>query len=225
MDFLCACFPKEPHDTAAGGAPHDGIVDQHHPFSLHTLLNGTELDLHLVQPGILAGRNKGSADIFIFDQPDAVGNPGFHRKPQGGVQAGVGNAHHDIRPGRMLPGKEPAGFHPRPVHGYPVDHRIRSCKIDIFKDTELPFLSATVFPAGFHSLRPKHKNFPGLQIPHKFGSQSFQGAAFRCRHIHPVRSLSKAKGTKAIRISGTDQLLCRHQHKGICAVQGVHGRA
>ena len=74
MDFFRSRLSEKFYDAAAGGASHDGIVNQYYPLPPDALLNGAQLDFHLIQPFALAGRNECPADILILYQPDSIGN-------------------------------------------------------------------------------------------------------------------------------------------------------
>ena len=61
-------LPQQAHNLPAGGAPDNGIVNQHHTLAVYRFADGVEFDFYLVQPFPLAGRNKGSADVFVFQE-------------------------------------------------------------------------------------------------------------------------------------------------------------
>ena len=110
MDLLCPGFPQQADDPPAGRTPDDGIVDQHNTLVPDHILNGGQLDLHLVQPVIR--RDERPADVFVLDQPDPVGNAGSAAVPQGCVQPGIRHADHQIRLrrvcfGQAFPGADP----------------------------------------------------------------------------------------------------------------------
>lgn len=84
-----------------GRAADDGIVHHHHPLAANLAFHGAELDLDLIYPVILPGGDEGPADIFVFDQADAVGNPRFPGIAHGGVQTGIRHADDNVRVHRM----------------------------------------------------------------------------------------------------------------------------
>ena len=124
MDLLSPRFPKQADDPAAGSSPDDGVIHQHHPLPRHAVLDSAAFEFHLIQPVILAGRDKGTADILVLDEADTVGNAGRMAVAQRGVQPGVGHPHHHVRLdrvglGQYLPGPQTGG-----VDGHPVNDRV-----------------------------------------------------------------------------------------------------
>ena len=97
VDLLRAGLAQQVDGAAASGAPDDGIIDQHHALALHHGADGVQLDIDLIFPHILRGRNKGAADVFVFDKAHAVGDPGLTGVAHGGVQTGVRHADDDVR--------------------------------------------------------------------------------------------------------------------------------
>ena len=87
VDLPGACLPEQPHNLPAGGAPDNGIVNQNDPLSRNLIPDGAELDLHLIHPLALAGRNKGTTNILVLDKAQAEGNPGFFRITDSGIQS------------------------------------------------------------------------------------------------------------------------------------------
>ena len=69
VDLLRPGFPQQVDGPAAGGAPDDGVVDQHHPLALHHGADGVQLDIDLVFPHGLSGGDEGAADVLVLDEP------------------------------------------------------------------------------------------------------------------------------------------------------------
>ena len=78
MVFLCTGITKQSYDTSHRVAANDRVIHQNYPVALNTFFNSGELDFHTVKSIVLSGRDKGSADILIFDKSDAVRDTGFH---------------------------------------------------------------------------------------------------------------------------------------------------
>ena len=74
VDFFRARLADEVSDALARRAAHDGVVDEHDPFSVDGFGDGVELDAHLVDAVFLPGRDEGAADVLVLDEPDAVGD-------------------------------------------------------------------------------------------------------------------------------------------------------
>lgn len=133
MDFLRPCLPDQVYNLTAGGAPDDGVIDEDNPLALYRLLDGIQLDLHLIHSLPLPRGDEGSTDILVFDKADAVRNPGFLRIAQGGVQAGIRHAHHQVSFHRVPSGQQLTGIFPGSMDADPIDDRVRPGKIDILK--------------------------------------------------------------------------------------------
>ena len=79
VDFLCTGIPQQLDDAGGGGAAHDGVIHQHDPLALDGAGHHVQLDAHAVFALLLAALDKGAADVFIFDEADAVGNAALLR--------------------------------------------------------------------------------------------------------------------------------------------------
>ena len=113
MYFLCPAVIQKFRRFTKLCSADNGIVDQNHPFPFNDTPHRRELDPDLIQPLPLSWRDKGPSDIFIFDQPDPIGDPGRPGISQGGVQSGVRDADDHVCLHRVLGGKESPG--PLPV--------------------------------------------------------------------------------------------------------------
>ena len=92
MDLLGARVPQQLDDAGGGGAADDGVIHQHHPLALDGAGHRVELDADAVLALFLAALDKGAANVFIFDEADAVGDAALLGVAEGGVQAGVRHA-------------------------------------------------------------------------------------------------------------------------------------
>ena len=106
MHFFGARFPDKLHDTGACGAADNRIIHQDHPLPLDFRTDRIKLDADQLLTLLLSRRNKGSADIFVFDESDAVRDAGLPRIPNGSIQSRVRDTNHDICIHRMLQCKE-----------------------------------------------------------------------------------------------------------------------
>ena len=79
MYFRRTCFPQELDDSCAGRTAYDRVVDHNHTLSLDGGGNRIQLNSHFILTGLLTGCDKGSADILILDEADAVRNSGSLR--------------------------------------------------------------------------------------------------------------------------------------------------
>ncbi len=73
MHFFCAGVPYHADDLAAGGAAHDGVINQDDPLSGEKTAHWIQLELYAEVAHTLLRLNEGAADIVIADQPKAEG--------------------------------------------------------------------------------------------------------------------------------------------------------
>ena len=90
---------------------------------------------------------KATVSVFVFDDTDPVGNAGLPRKAERRVQPRIRRADHQICVGRVLFRQYFSRFQTKLMHRKPVDHGIRTCKIDVFEHTQLLFLLSAMLPA------------------------------------------------------------------------------
>ena len=76
MDFPCPGFPQKLYQLNTGVAANHRIIYQHYPLIPDSICNRGKLDFYLVNPLILPGRDKGSPDVLVLDQADAVWDSG-----------------------------------------------------------------------------------------------------------------------------------------------------
>ena len=74
MDFFSPGFSEQLDDSGAGSSPDDGVVHEDHSFSPDGVCYHVEFDANLVLTRFLTRCNKGSADVFVFDESDAIWN-------------------------------------------------------------------------------------------------------------------------------------------------------
>ena len=133
MDFPGSCLPDQVYNLTAGGAPDDGVIDEDNPLALYRLLDGIQLDLHLIHSLPLPRGDEGSADILVFDKANAVGNTALPGVAQGGVQTGIRHAHHQVSFHRVPSGQQLTGIFPGSMDTDTIDDGVGPSKIDILK--------------------------------------------------------------------------------------------
>src|ERR1700694_4802194 len=72
MDGLRPSPAQFLHDLAAGGGPHDRVVDEHDALSLEDIAERVELQLDADVPQALVRLDEGARDVAALDQPLAV---------------------------------------------------------------------------------------------------------------------------------------------------------
>ena len=146
MDFFSPGFSKQLDDSGASCTSDDGVVHQNHSFPLTVSATTLSLIRTLSSRAFLTRCDKGSADVFVFDESDAIWNARLSGVTDRCVESGVRYADNHICLNRMFHGKAGACLQSRFVDAHSFYDRIRSCKIDILKDAELlRLLVAVVF--------------------------------------------------------------------------------
>ena len=223
MDLSGPGPAQQINHAPAGGAPDDGIVDQHDTLALHQRADGVELDVDAHLPQLLGGRDKGAPNILIFGKADPIGDPGRPGISQGGVQSGVWDADDHVGLHRVLGGKESPGPLPCGAHRGAVDHRVRPCKVNELKDTQMPAGRPAAAGITFHAVIADGDDLAGADVPDEPGSDGIQRTAFRGKDRFPVCCLSHTEGAEAVGIPGGDQLGGRGDHQRIGPLDPAHG--
>ena len=84
------------HQLAAGGAAHDRVVDHHHPLARQHIRQRVELHADARLAHGLGGLDEGAAHIAVLDQAIAEGDATELGVANGGRDAGIGHADHDV---------------------------------------------------------------------------------------------------------------------------------
>ncbi len=97
---MCTSFaPAVAHhadNLAAGGAAHDGIVDQHNALAFQNVAHGIQLELHAEVAHALLRLDEGASDVVIADQAELQRDAALVREAHRGGDAGVGHRHDDV---------------------------------------------------------------------------------------------------------------------------------
>ena len=192
MHFACPGLPQQPDDPGRGGSSHDRVINHNHPLPFHRTGNRIQLDPYSVFPSFLIGGNEGSAHILVFDESDFIGNSGLFGISDGRIQPGIGHTDHNVRIHRGILGQEFSGPYPCLVDRDTVDHRIRTGKINIFKNTKAFLRPIAMAPDRADALLAENNDFTGLHIPDKGCAHRIQCTALRRNHIGSVAFSSEA---------------------------------
>ena len=74
VHFKGASITESLHQLAAGGAPHDGVIDNDDPLPFQDIRQGVELDSNSRFPHRLGGLNERAAHVAVFDQTITKGD-------------------------------------------------------------------------------------------------------------------------------------------------------
>ena len=97
MDFLCACVTEKSDYSCACGSAYYGIIYHYNTLARNALTYCIELYLYGVLTLILTWLDKASADVFVLDEADSVGDTAFICVTESGVQSRIGNTDDYIR--------------------------------------------------------------------------------------------------------------------------------
>ena len=173
MNFLGASLTQKLNKSSTRSSAHDGIIYQNYAFPLNAGFYGTQLNAHLVKTELLLRSNKGSANIFIFHQSYSVGNTTFLTKTQGCIQARIRHAYNHISIDRMMFCKKSACTQACFIYGNIINHRIWTCKINIFKNAGTLRTIMAMFLVGSNAFICKRNYLPRFYVTNKL-----------CSHCH-----------------------------------------
>ena len=74
MHFLCASILEDFYQTRTGRAANDGVIHEDDALSLQIVPESIQLDANRALALVLTRLNKGSADIFVFNQAYIIWN-------------------------------------------------------------------------------------------------------------------------------------------------------
>ena len=74
MHFLCAGILEDFYQTRTGRAANDGVIPEADALSLQIVPESIRLDANRALALVLTRLNKGSADIFVFNQAYIIWN-------------------------------------------------------------------------------------------------------------------------------------------------------
>ena len=102
------------------------------------------------------------------------------------------------------------------------NHRVRTGKIDIFKDAEGTRLSAEPAVRN-HTVLSENDDLPGINIPDQFGTDGIQGTGLGRNHPGTVCGPAAAERPETVGIPEGNELGGSHERTGISAQELLHG--
>ena len=97
MNFRCSRSPQKIYDAGTGSSADNRIIYHNNPLSRYRTFYYVKLNPHPVFPIALIRLDKCSADVFIFDETQAIGDPGLLRIAHSRIQSGIRNADDYVR--------------------------------------------------------------------------------------------------------------------------------
>ena len=123
-------------DLAGGGATHDRVVDQNDPFASNQRAVHVQFQTHTHVADRVGGFDKGPAHVLVPDDAHAVRDAAFVAIADGGWGAAVRNGANKIRVNGGFLGQFDADLTTVFIDRPSTKDRIRTAKIDVFKDAE-----------------------------------------------------------------------------------------
>ena len=208
-------------DGTARRAADDGVVHENDALAAHRGGDDVELDLDSVLAHLLIGRDERSADIFVFQKSDAVGNARSLRVAERRIQTRIGNADDDIRVDLIFFRKERARALSRVVHIAAVDLRIGARRVEVLEHAER-LLPAAVRGIVLDAVFGDDEHFARLDLAHLVPPNRVERAGLGSDQIAPVVALAEAERAEAVRVARGDELGGRHDDERIRPFELVH---
>ena len=134
MDFGCAGAADHAHDLAAGGAAHDGIVQQDHALAFEQGAHRVQFQLDSEIAHGLARLDKSASDIVVADQPEAQRKSALRGISNRGGNAGVGHGNDNVGFRRGFARQLSSETFPAFLHGPTEHHAIGTREIHVLED-------------------------------------------------------------------------------------------
>ena len=152
--------------------------------------------------------------FYIEIQFDVIRNPGCQRIAKCCSISGLRHTCHQICLYRGILCQKLSGLDPACIYTHPVNMTVRSCKIDVLKNTAcfLFFLKCHGHIGLNTFFRRNGHNFSRQHITHKCRTNGVKCTGFRCDNIRIV-TLSDTKRLKAVWVTRPDQFTrtCHNQ--------------
>ncbi|MNI32217.1 hypothetical protein D3C73_861230 [compost metagenome] len=221
-------------DFAAGGAAHDGVIDQQHVLALELHADGVELLAHGLTAHGLARHDEGAAHVAVLDEPFAVVQVQAGSQLHGGGTRGIRNRHDDVdvaqaHVARDLVGQVFTHAQAGVVDRHAVDQRIRTREVHVFENAGHQLRVLGALAADETAVQVDEHGFTGLDITHEDKAAAFQRHGFRGHHpFHAFFGFHAAdtQRANAVGVAESQQAVTGNlRHDGIGATHALmHGR-
>ena len=171
----------------AGGAAHDGVVDQQHIAALELAGDGIELLAHRLFAHRLSGHDESAAHVAVFHKTFAVRQAQQLRQLCGARPAGLGNRNDHVNfagrhGGDHTLGQGLAQIEPRLVHRNAIHDRIRACQVHKLENTGVEHGRLGALLRLHLALQVNKNRLAGSQVPLELVQRAFQGHRFTGQH-------------------------------------------
>src|SRR6185437_5760674 len=206
-------------DFAAGGAAHNGIVNQYDPLAFEQRTHRIQLELHAKVTNRLSRFDKSAAHIVIADKAKAQRDAAFGRKAHGRGNTGVGHRHNDVGIHGSFKGQLTAKLFTTLLHETAENDAVRPGKINVLENAAR-LISRRSVEAGSHSLGTYDDQFAGFYFALVGCADQIKGAGFRRKNDCVLflsglgGNASHSKRPKAARVaSGENTVRADHDQR------------
>ena len=212
MDLGRACVAQQLDQTAAGRAANDRVVDHDDALALDRGAQGVQLEAHRALALVLTRLNKGTGDITVFDEADAVRDARELGVADGCRDTGVRHADNDVRADRMLNGQILASLLTGKLDRRAVDDGVRTGEINILKYAGGGLaLNVAVHRAQLAVFYDA--DLTRLHVADKLRAERVERAGLGGEYIAVAVQQTDAERTEAVGVARSDQLARRHDHE------------
>ncbi len=234
MNFFRARFAQRRDARPRRGAADNRVVNHHHAFAGHHLVNQVQLHADAEVADELARLQKRAADVVIADERVAVRDAGLFRKTHRRPVAAVGHGDDEVGGDRGFLRELPAEVDAHLRDIALVDVAVGSGKIDVLKNAErVRLLRVGPRIDGVHAVFVDQHDFAGRDVADKLGVDQIQRARLAGQHIgHPVHAVlgharlefAEHERPEAEWIAQADQLVLAHDQQRVRALNPSHHR-
>ncbi len=221
MDLPGPGGPEHADDLPGGRSPDDGVIHQHHPASLQDLPDRIQLDLHAEVPDGFLGLDEGPPHVVTPHDPVVKGDARALGVPQGGIDARVGDRHHDVRLDRSLLRQKPPQLLPDPGDLLAEDEAVRPGEVHVLEDAGSGRLAGKG-ERGVEALPVNADELPRLDVPNERGLQQIEGAGLGRQEV-PVLEAAEREGAEPPGVPDPQELVLVHQDQGVGAPDLAEG--
>src|ERR1051326_4682315 len=173
MDLSRAGAAHHAHDLSAGGAAHDGIVNQDDTLAFERAAHRIELELHAEIAHRLLRLDEGAANVVVADQSEAKWNTTLGGVSHGRGDAGIGPSNHDVGIYRSFARQLPAEQLAADVDWPSENHAVRPGKINVFENA-CRLLRFGRVVARRNPFRANHNHLAGFYVALVIGADEIE---------------------------------------------------
>jgi hypothetical protein len=224
---MCACIADHADDLLAGGAAHDGIVNQDDALAFEQGTHRVELELHAEVADALFGLDESAADVVVADESELHGNAALAGISHGGGHAGVRDRDNDVGGDMRLNGKLAPHGVATGLYRASEDVAIGTREIDVLEDAAR-LLERRRIEARMNAFGTDHDHFAGLDVALVVGADEVEGAGLGGEDDGLGATVGggdapHAQRTEAAGVASSEDAVGGGHHQGECAFDAAEG--